>query len=260
MKATVKELLQRHRAREANRKNAKTISQACLELQELSASISPSHHVEPCPPLAAPLAQTPDVNLQMCPASYSVTDSMCPSQIQEYHNFQHPLWDVMLPGNSDPSNHHHYHEQQQQQQSGQNYQLTGLPLPWGHGLSSDADYYGPGMTAHSPTDSLKLYSPEDHNSYSPHDSFSSSSSSSSCYDSPSRIESTLFSPENYPVQHYTVQDCHSLGHLWTGQQESSAASEYAPYYYNSPDYAYPCSVEESYYRRDLTSEMCYNAL
>uniref|UniRef100_A0AAV2J677 OCA domain-containing protein n=1 Tax=Knipowitschia caucasica TaxID=637954 RepID=A0AAV2J677_KNICA len=252
VKDTVKELLQKHRAREANGKNGKTIlSQACLDLQQLSASLYPT-----------PPAAIPDVSdFQF---SYSASNPVHESQMQDLNsynnNFHYQFWDAMLPGNSGPSSqvHPHLHQHQhhlQLQHSGQNYPSSVLPS-WNHGLSSDADYYGPGMTSCSPADSLKLCSPEDHNSYSPHDSFSSSSStsSSSCYDSPSRLEPSLCSPY---TQHFSSQDSYNAGHLWTAQQESFSTSEYAPYY-NTMDYAYPC-IDESYYKRDLTAEI-YNAL
>lgn len=113
----------------------------------------------------------------------------------------------------------------------------------------------------SPPESLKLCSPMDHNSYSPQDSFSSSSSS--CYDSPTRMESSYhgFTSEHYQYQRYNLQDCYCLPHCWPGQQESFSAPEHAPYY-PSTDYPYACPVEENYYKRDLpmSSEMCYNVL
>uniref|UniRef100_A0A3P8S2P1 Lnc RNA pou2af1 n=1 Tax=Amphiprion percula TaxID=161767 RepID=A0A3P8S2P1_AMPPE len=92
--------------------------------------------------------------------------------------------------------------------------------------------------------------PMDHNSYSPQDSFSSSSSS--CYDSPTRMESSFrgFTSELYHYQHCTPQDCYCLPHCWPAPQESFPAPEYAPYY-NPTDLPYVCPVEENYFRRDL---------
>ncbi|KAJ0063619.1 hypothetical protein NL108_004456 [Boleophthalmus pectinirostris] len=230
------------------------ISQARLDLQKLSASLYPT----------AP-APIPDVStLQVpYPASYPVHECLSSNQTQDLNtynnNFQHQLWDAVQPSNSGPSNHlqHMYQQHPQQHHSGQNYQSSGLPPSWNHGLSSDADYYGPGMTSCSPADCLKICSPDDHNSYSPHNSFSSSSSTSlsSCYDSPSRLESSFFSPEPYTyTQHYLSQDSYNVAHL---QQEAFSNSEYAPYY-NSMDYVYPC-IDESFYKRDLTAEI-YNTL
>ena len=100
----------------------------------------------------------------------------------------------------------------------------------------------------SPPESRKLCSPVDHNSYSPQDSFSSSSSS--CYDSPTRMESSHhgFASEHY--QHCNLQDCYCLPHCWPGQQESFSVPEYTPYH-NPTDYPYTCTVEENYLMRDL---------
>lgn len=112
----------------------------------------------------------------------------------------------------------------------------------------------------SPSDSLNLPSPGDHNSYSPQESFSSSSS---CYNSPSRIDSSYhgFAPEHYHYQHCNPQHCYCLSHCWPGAQESFPAAEYAPYY-GPTDYAYPTPVEDNYFKRELPiiSEMCYNVL
>uniref|UniRef100_A0A8P4K295 Lnc RNA pou2af1 n=1 Tax=Dicentrarchus labrax TaxID=13489 RepID=A0A8P4K295_DICLA len=111
----------------------------------------------------------------------------------------------------------------------------------------------------SSPESLKLCNPVDHNSYSPQDSFSSSSSSS-CYDSPTRMEPSYHgvTSDHYHYQHCNRQDCYCMSHCWPAQQESFSAPEYAPYY-NTTDYVYPCPVEDSYFRRDLqmSSEMCY---
>lgn len=113
----------------------------------------------------------------------------------------------------------------------------------------------------SSPESLKLCNPMDPNSYSPQGSFSSSSSS--CYDSPTRMESSYpgFASEHFHYQHCNLQDCYCLSHCWPGQQESFSAPEYAPYY-NPTDYPYTCPVEENYFKRDLqmSSEMCYNVL
>lgn len=113
----------------------------------------------------------------------------------------------------------------------------------------------------SSPESLKLCNPMDPNSYSPQDSFSSSSSS--CYDSPTRMESSYsgFTSEHFHYQHCTPQDCYCMPNCWPGQQESYSAPDYAPYY-NPTDYSYACPVEENYFKRDfqMSSEMCYNVL
>ncbi|KAF0030295.1 hypothetical protein F2P81_017026 [Scophthalmus maximus] len=112
----------------------------------------------------------------------------------------------------------------------------------------------------SPPESRKLCSPADHSSYSPQDSFSSSSSS--CYDSPTRMESSHhgFASEHCHYQHCDLQDCYCLPRCRPGQQESFAAPEYTPHYAPT-DYPYACQVEENYFMRDLQiPEMCYNIL
>ncbi|XP_042270374.1 colorectal cancer associated 2, partial [Thunnus maccoyii] len=266
VKTTVKELLQRHRAREANSKKVKTISQACLELQDLCASTFPSRYVDPPP--AVPQADTSGYSarvLQPCAATFPVLDSSCSIQMQEstFNDSQQQFGDMMLPGNGYSVN---SNSTVGGGGGGGGYSaslppLPSFPLPWCHGLSSDADYYDYGMAPCSPPESLKLCSPVDHNSYSPQDSFSSSSSS--CYDSPTRMESSYhgFTSEHYHYQHCNLQDCYCLPHCWPGQQESFSVPEYAPYY-PPTDHPYACPVEENYFKRDLpmSSEMCYNVL
>ncbi|KAL0973063.1 hypothetical protein UPYG_G00198420 [Umbra pygmaea] len=114
---------------------------------------------------------------------------------------------------------------------------------------SNMDYYGHGMNPSSPSDSLNVQSPLDYNSYSPQESYSSSSS---CYNSPTRMDSSYgFVPEHYHYQHCSLQQCYCLSH-WSGTQESISAPEYAPY--GTTD----SLVEDSYFRRDFSSsEMCY---
>ncbi|XP_075994328.1 colorectal cancer associated 2 [Genypterus blacodes] len=201
--------------------------------------------------------------LQLPSGSFSGPDGSCCIQTHDasFHDCQQQFADVMLPGNSYSGG-----------GGGGRYGGSGtggaqaaypsFPLPWTHGLSSDADYYGPGTAPSSSPDSIRLCSP---NSYSPQDSFSSSSSSS-CYDSPSRMESSFqsFTPEHYHYQHCTLQDCYCLPpHCWPGQQESLCGPEYSASAYCGPsDYSYAYPVEENCYKRDLplNPEMCYNVL
>ncbi|XP_057695747.1 colorectal cancer associated 2 [Corythoichthys intestinalis] len=137
-----------------------------------------------------------------------------------------------------------------------------FPTSWSHDLASDSDNYGHGLAPSSSPESLKLCSPLDHNSYSPQDSFSSSSASS-CYDSPTRMECNFIShaSENYHNQHCTLQDCYYPPQCWANPQESFCSPEYSPY--NCPtDYAYPCLVEENRLKSNfaMSTEMCYNVL
>uniref|UniRef100_UPI003AAD24EF colorectal cancer associated 2 n=1 Tax=Centroberyx gerrardi TaxID=166262 RepID=UPI003AAD24EF len=258
VKTTVKELLQRQRAREADSKKVKTISQTCMDIQDLCASTFPGRYMDAT--AAGHVADTSGGGaraLQLRAASFPVLDGACGIQMQEsaFNDNQQQFVDVMLPGNGYSNN-----------DNGNSYSasllpLPSFPLPWSHGLSSDADYYGHGMAPSSPPDSLKLSSPVDHNSYSPQDSFSSSSSS--CYNSPTRMESSYhnFTPEHYHYQHCNLHDCYCLPHCWPAQQESFPAPDYAPYY-GPTDYPYACPVEENYFKRDfpMGSEMCYNVL
>ncbi|XP_032365866.1 colorectal cancer associated 2 [Etheostoma spectabile] len=262
VKTTVKELLQRLRAREANGKQVKTksqISQACLDLQDLCASTFPSRYVDPPPAIPSADASSCGARaFQLRAASFPVPDSSCNTQMQEitFNDIQQQFGDMMLHGNGYSGSNN----------NNNNYNVSmppppTFPLPWCHGLSSDADYYGHGMAPCSSPESLKIYNPMDHNSYSPQDSFSSSSSS--CYASPTRMESSFhgLTSEHFHYQHCSLQDCYCLPHCWPGQQESVSAPEYPPYY-NPTDYPYTCPVEENYFKRDLqmSSEMCYNTL
>ncbi|XP_059188054.1 colorectal cancer associated 2 [Centropristis striata] len=185
-------------------------------------------------------------------------------QESAFNDIQQQFGDIMLPSNgySGSNNNNNNNNNTSSSYSVSLPPPPTFPLSWCHGLSSDADYYGHGMAPCSPPESLKLSNPMDYNSYSPQDSFSSSSSSS-CYDSPTRMESSYhsFTSEHYHYQHCNLQDCYCLPHYWPGQQESFSAPEYAPYY-TPTDYPYTSPVEENFFKRDLqmSSEMCYNVL
>ncbi|XP_055370103.1 colorectal cancer associated 2 [Betta splendens] len=257
VKTTVKELLQRHRAREASNKKVKMINQACSDVQDICGPVFPNCYVDP--PSAVPTLNMSNGGartLQLRAAAFAVPDGSCAIQMQggALNDNQQHFGDVMLPGNGFIGNNN------SDSGSGICYSASlppppTLPLPWCHGLSSDADYYGPDMALCSSPESLKLCSPMDHNSYSPQDSFSSSSSS--CHDSPTRIESSY---HGFTSEHYHYQYCNSLPHCWSVQQQNFSAPEYASYCNTTDSYA--CTVEENYYRKDLqmSSEMCYNVL
>ncbi|XP_015228429.1 PREDICTED: colorectal cancer-associated protein 2 isoform X2 [Cyprinodon variegatus] len=218
----------------------------------------PSRQEEP--PLSAPLAEMGSRALQLCAPSFSAPDSSCSMHVQAAvfgdPQQQQQFGDVMLPSNGYSFS----------PRGGMDYSSpmaslpTSSPLPWNHALSSDVDYYGQGMAAYSSSESLTLCNPLDPNSYSPQDSFSSSSSS--CYDSPTRMESSFHS---FPLENYSYQQCGShqdfMPGCWPAQQESIPVPEYTPYY-TPTDYPYIPPVEESYARKDfsLGSEMCYNVL
>ncbi|XP_047195614.1 colorectal cancer associated 2 [Hippoglossus stenolepis] len=279
VKTTVKELLQRHRAREANSKKLRPIgqiSQGCLDLQDLCATtfanVNPSaRYVDPPPPITPAEPSSCGARaLQLRTAQFQVPDSSCSIQMQDdaFNQIQKQAGDMAYPSTcySDSSssvmnNNSNYSNCNNIGGGGYDSCLPpshSLSLQWHYGLTPEADHYGHGMAPGSPPESRKLCSPVDHNSYSPQDSFSSSSSS--CYDSPTRMESSHhgFASEHY--QHCNLQDCYCLPHCWPGQQESFSAPEYTPYH-NPTDYPYTCTVEENYLMRDLQiPEMCYNVL
>ncbi|KAM4627502.1 colorectal cancer associated 2 [Polymixia lowei] len=237
VKTTVKELLQRQRAREADFKKTKPTFQSRADMQKLCGTTFP---------ITPPTGHCVDTTVQAADALFHA-DAAYSNQTQESVFDHRQFLDVVLPGDS---------------YSSCPPPPPSLALPWSHGhLSSDADYYSHVMAPPSPPDSLKLPSPVDHNSYSPQDSFSSSSSS--CYNSPTRMDSSYhgFTQEHYHYQHCNLQDCYCLSHCWPGQQDGFSAPEYAPYY-SPTDYSYTYPVEDTYFKRDLpiSSEMCYNVL
>ncbi|XP_068564578.1 colorectal cancer associated 2 [Cebidichthys violaceus] len=259
VRTTVKELLQRLRAREDNSRTTKTISQACSELQDLCASTFPGRYV--APPPAVPPADASS----SCGARTFLLDGSCSTQMlgSSFNDIQLQFGDMMLPSNGYSGNNNNNNNN-----TGSGYSAClppppAFPLPCCQGLSSDADYYGHGMAPCSSPEPLKLCNPADHSSYSPQDSFSSSSSSS-CYDSPTRMESGYrgLPSEHFQYQRCGPQDCLCSPRCWPVQQESFfSAPEYPPYY-PPTDYPYACPVDENYIRRDfqMSSEMGYNVL
>ncbi|XP_061683650.1 colorectal cancer associated 2 [Syngnathoides biaculeatus] len=255
VKTTVKELLQRHRAREANRKKGKTISQGCLDLPALCASTPPT--LSYAEPLSAPIADPGSCGsaaLLPRPASYPVSDIGCSIPAQE-GNFA--FGDMIGPTDCYGANNN----------SGDCYESAvphppSFPLPWSHDLASDSDNFGHALAPCSSLESLQLCSPLDPNSYSPQDSFSSSSSSS-CYDSPTRMECNFigYASDHCHNQHCTLQNCCCLTQCRANPKESFCAPEYSPYY-PPTNYSYPCLVEENYFKNNfaMSTEMCYNVL
>lgn len=80
--------------------------------------------------------------LQLRAASFPVPDASCSIQAHDhsFNDCQQQFGDVVLPSNSYSSNN----------TGGSSYSASlaphpTFPLPWSHGLSSDADYYGHGM-------------------------------------------------------------------------------------------------------------------
>ncbi|XP_077397965.1 colorectal cancer associated 2 [Festucalex cinctus] len=278
VKTTVKELLQRHRAREANRKKAKTISQACVDLQALCAPTTPSSYVEApaAPPLVDPATCGSTAPPPSPPASSSsFPGNGCSIQAQEsgFACSQQPFGDMMVPtdcyGGSNNNNNNNNNNNSDGCYNSSVHLPASFPLPWSHGLALDSDNYGHGLAPCSSPESQKLSSPVDHNSHSPQDSFSSSSSSS-CYNSPTRMECNLISysseffhhhHHSQHGQHCTLQDCYCLPQCWADPQESFGAPECAAYY-PPADCAYPCVMEENYFKSNfaMSAEMCSNVL
>ncbi|XP_053729517.1 colorectal cancer associated 2, partial [Synchiropus splendidus] len=305
VKTTVKELLQRHRARKANSKQVKTIPQACVDVQDLYAptfqkNIRTLYMID---------------SLRGCSAFFiylfyyyyfcfnhiyifslciitlgnygDATTTDCCAQLFQLRNSQFPAaasaFSIQLQESafSAPLQQMQQQSQQQQQQQ-QPFEIfpenfynnintdsscsinsmhpspAFLP-PLSQGL--DVDYYDQGMGPCSSPESLKLCSPVDQNSYSPQESFSSSSSS--CYDSPTRMESSFsnFTSEHFHYQNCNPHHCYCLSHYCPSQQEYYAAPEYSAYYAPS-EYSYSCTVEENYLKNNfaMNTEMCYNVL
>ncbi|KAM6959234.1 colorectal cancer associated 2 [Aplochiton taeniatus] len=245
VKTTVKELLQQHRALQAA---VKTIAIGALVNQDTNVPTMPSHYLDALP--AGDLSSGAPASLHPRALFH---EGACSVQQQENAYANQQLMDMILPDNSLNSN--------CSNSSGGFLPNSLSALPWSHGQPcSEIGYYNQGMAPSSPTDSLNLPSPVDYNSYSPPDSLSSSSSSSSCYDSPTRMDSGFhgFAPEAFHYQHCSLQHCYCLSHSWPVQQETVPTQEYAPYF-GTTDYTYALPVEEGYYRRDLpiTTDMCY---
>ncbi|KAJ8280607.1 hypothetical protein GJAV_G00056830 [Gymnothorax javanicus] len=231
VKATVKELLQKQRALQAAIKTAK-ISQS-LATEDVSSPSFPAYHFDVC---AA--NSMPDISSFQ---SQQFTDNACniPLETTAFDNQQ--FINMMLPP--------------------ENFSNNSLPVAssnqfWSHGqFRSNSEYFNQGMAPSSPSDSMNLPSPIDYNSYSPPQSYSSSSS---CYSSPTRMDSSysLF-PESYHYQHCSPQHCYCVSH-WLGAQEDFPNLDYPNY--GTPDSVYLSAVEESYFRADMplpSSEMCY---
>lgn len=249
---TVREMLQRQRA---SRTHTKPTSP---EPREQHAPLFPNSGPPPSVGLPLPDLRTPQepfpqplLRGQCCDQNMNVYEDTFHHHHQHHHqnhqnhHHHHPLVDVT--DSSSPLLQHLYQPQTH------SYHPSGLGLT--HGQSSDVDYYGPALTS-SPVDPLKMCSPEHYSSCSPHDSFSSSSSSSSCYDSPRRLEPAVCpEPYLYPPQAWAPDSY--TGPLWTGADEP-CGPEYGPHC-GSSDWTWGWS-EEGVHRRDLSNHICFNAL
>ncbi|XP_023817519.1 uncharacterized protein LOC110016267 isoform X2 [Oryzias latipes] len=238
VKWTVKDMLKFYREQAASGARLKT---AYLEMKELYASSAPGVRAD-APPAAA-TAGTPSCALQPRSAAPPVPEG---GSIQmppcAFSGAQAPFGEA-LGSSFDPC---------PRAAAGYCGPLPPCsPPPWNHGLSSDVDFYGHGITREGerqascpPLDPLTFCASSDLLSFSPQDSFSSSSSS--CFDSPPRM-GPCFSPADfYHYPHFEPpQDCEAA--CW--QQESLPAPEYTTYY-PPTDYPYICPPEDPYWRRD----------
>lgn len=130
------------------------------------------------------------------------------------------------------------------------------PAQWPHVyFPSCTEYYTNSLASSSPTHSFSLPSLVDYNSYTPPESHSSSSS---CYNSPTRMDmSSSFTSESYHYQYCTLQHCFCLSH-WPNLQDGTMAADYTSPHYSTSDCFYQPLGEEAYCRRDSSSsELCY---
>ncbi|KAF6726463.1 hypothetical protein FQA47_020349 [Oryzias melastigma] len=230
VKWTVKDMLKFYREKAASGAKLKT---AYLEMKELYASSVPGVLLDP-PPAPAP-ADTPSC-AGAAAAAPQVPESI-PRPPCAFGGVPPPFGEALV-SSFDP----------------RTADFCGpppcSPPPWSHGLSSDVDFYGHGVMRERqapcpPLDPLTLCASSDLHSFSPQDSFSSSSSSSSCFDSPPRM-GPCFHADFYHYPHFEPpQDCEAA--CW--QQESLPAPEYTTYY-PPTDYPYICPPEDPYWRRD----------
>ncbi|XP_051962509.1 POU Class 2 homeobox-associating factor 3-like isoform X2 [Xyrauchen texanus] len=221
VKTTVKELLQKHRALQAQKITMK--SQAMDGRNDCSATLNT--HLD-----IFSERQAPESYFQTRPYTEN-------ANIQMENAFDHQQMMNMMPPETF---------------SGSNI-VCPTSAQWSNGyIPSNTDIYGANLVSSSPSDSLNLPSPVDYNSYSPPQSHSSSSS---CYSSPTRMDlSSNFSPENYHYQHCNLQHCFCLSH-WSSLQDGMPTSEYAPY--GSSDCMFSYS-DDNYFRRNISnSDMCY---
>ncbi|XP_051965473.1 POU Class 2 homeobox-associating factor 3-like [Xyrauchen texanus] len=213
VKTTVKELLQKHRALQIQ--ETATKSQAMTGRDVCSATLNTHHDLFSG-------RQAPESYLQTRPYTNN-------RNIQMGYVYDHQQMINMMPPET--------------------FSCSNTVCPtssqWSDGFPpTNTDIYGASLDSSSA-------SPVDYNSYSLHQSHSSSSS---CYSSPTRMDlSFSFSSENYHYQHCNPQQCFCLSH-WSNLQDMPN-SEYAPSGSSDCLYSYE---DDNYFRRDTSnSEMCY---
>ncbi|XP_029965340.1 colorectal cancer associated 2 isoform X2 [Salarias fasciatus] len=275
VKVTVKEMLERKRAREADKKRLRMVSPPCLDLQELCAPAFPSPsgaYVDPPAAIQQPAPASCGAPALPPPVAHYAAPDGVQAQPGGFDCLQAQFGDGMMPGfgYSDNKNTTSSSNSSSNSSGGFSYSpplppLTASPQPWSHELSPHADYCG--MGSYSSDESLAPYNHWDYYSPSPQDSFSSSSSSSSsCYSSPTRLESSQqlgFMSEPFHRQQCSPQAGYPAAHFWPRQLESFTAADYPAY--DPPDYEWACAMKElneNSFRREFAaaSSMCYNIL
>ncbi|KAJ7995152.1 hypothetical protein DPEC_G00241600 [Dallia pectoralis] len=223
VKRTVKELLQKQRALQSTIKTVRMKSPSFASQNNCVSTSLPGHYFHAFPADSS-------AHLRAFP----------PDSCVQVEHFDHPdLVGMEMPNET--------------YTGGVNMHPTSSTQHWPQEHHSPImDYYSHGMPPSSPSDSLNVQSQFDYNSYSPQESYSSSSS---CYNSPTRMDSGygLVPEHHYHYEQCTIQHCYCLSH-WSGTQEGISTPDYAPYYGQTdlPD------VEDTYFRRDFpSSEMCY---
>ncbi|XP_015192854.2 colorectal cancer associated 2, partial [Lepisosteus oculatus] len=229
VKTTVKELLQQRRALQAATKAATNHN---AQYPEACSTSFPAPYFDYSP--ASSVAENNHFQFRQ------YTDNICYDQMipSAYENQQ--LIDMILQSDNFTSNVLPPASSTQHAPSGT--------------FHPGSDLYSLGMAPSSPCDSSNLPSPVDYSGYSPPQCYSSSSS---CYSSPTRMDSVYSSiPEDHHYQHCSLQYCYCLSHF-SGSYDNTRNPEYVPY--PPSDCLYPSPVtEENYIRRDLASlDMCY---
>ncbi|XP_061775343.1 colorectal cancer associated 2 [Nerophis ophidion] len=263
VKTTVKQLLQRHRARLATRKRVRKMSETCLDLQTLSASTLPNVAME-APPMNPPAPCGAAAHLRS-PAS---------SCLDNASSSQQPFAEVVMFNNNNNNNNNKYYYYNNYYYNYYNNNDTCLPAfpPWS--LAADHEDLVHEMGSCSSPESLKLCSPADS---------LSSSSPSSCYDSPPRMDNNYsgFMSEQPDLHHASWLPCDTsclphntsclphttscLPHTtsWLPHNTSclplttSCLPDYSSYYPNT-DSSYCVQREENCYK--INTDMSYNVL
>ncbi|XP_063062420.1 colorectal cancer associated 2 [Engraulis encrasicolus] len=222
VKITVKELLQRKRAcQEAIKPVAKSPAPASVEVSSVTS-------LPDCPPTKSLLP--PCNNLP----SRSYTENMCNMPLDNGYVGDHQMMINMM------STDHFNSSGVYSQYSSQGYSPPNL------------DYYSNCVVPNSPSDSFNLPSPVDCNPYSSPYSYSSSTSSS-CYSSPTQMDLGCgFMPDNHHP-YCNLQQCHCLSPL-SGSQEPMAQLDYS---YGTTDcWSYSTALDDCYFKRDPL-DACY---